>query len=351
VETTQVGNEGYRYGFNGKELDKETSSTTTYDYGFRIYSPGLGRFLSVDPLTKSYPWLTPYQFAGNSPIRFIDLDGLEVANPSIFRTAWNAITGDFHLNRMNSYLTENKLSSENVIELNNETSVVYQVQKNAATGTNQTIYSVFRKARQGRDCLFCGQSGKDDDIGLTENEFLNTTVLSAHILDAPIGLGGASKIGAVINGSKNSYYSFRETVGTVRQGLRELGSWRTEIGIGVPDVLGSSGDALTKGFHLHFHNLGGLELGLSSENGQLVLKWLRRGNASLAKQGVKLFSRAIENNEFRARLISKLKGYEDALMDATKVLNSGSRDLKDAEKSLNEVRNVMTTITKNYGTK
>jgi RHS repeat-associated protein len=67
----------YRYGFNGKEKDLETTSTTTYDYGFRIYSPGLGRFLSVDPLFKSYPELTPYQFASNNPIEAIDLDGLE----------------------------------------------------------------------------------------------------------------------------------------------------------------------------------------------------------------------------------------------------------------------------------
>ena len=37
----------------------------------------LSRFLSVDPLTRSYPWYTPYQFAGNSPLKFIDLDGLE----------------------------------------------------------------------------------------------------------------------------------------------------------------------------------------------------------------------------------------------------------------------------------
>jgi hypothetical protein len=50
-----------------------------YDYGFRIYNPRLGKFLSVDPLTKSYPWYTPYQFAGNKPIVAIDLDGLEEA--------------------------------------------------------------------------------------------------------------------------------------------------------------------------------------------------------------------------------------------------------------------------------
>jgi RHS repeat-associated protein len=65
------------YGFNGKELDKETSSTTTYDYGFRIYSPALGKFLSTDPLFKSYPYYSPYQFAGNMPIWAIDIDGLE----------------------------------------------------------------------------------------------------------------------------------------------------------------------------------------------------------------------------------------------------------------------------------
>jgi RHS repeat-associated protein len=68
----------YRYGFNGKENDNEVSGQgNQYDYGFRIYNPRLGRFLSVDPLFKGYPWYTPYQFAGNKPIMSIDLDGLE----------------------------------------------------------------------------------------------------------------------------------------------------------------------------------------------------------------------------------------------------------------------------------
>lgn len=67
---------GYRYGFNGKEKDNK-DGVVQYDYGFRIYDPRLVRFKSVDPLTKSYPWYTPYQFAGNKPIACIDLDGLE----------------------------------------------------------------------------------------------------------------------------------------------------------------------------------------------------------------------------------------------------------------------------------
>lgn len=68
-----VANTNYRYGFNGKENDKETNYQ---DYGFRLYST-TGRFLSIDPLTKQYPELSPYQFASNTPIEAIDLDGLE----------------------------------------------------------------------------------------------------------------------------------------------------------------------------------------------------------------------------------------------------------------------------------
>jgi RHS repeat-associated protein len=72
----------YRYGFNGKENDNEIKGEgNQQDYGMRIYDPRLGKFLSVDPITKDYPELTPYQFASNSPILGIDLDGLEFANP------------------------------------------------------------------------------------------------------------------------------------------------------------------------------------------------------------------------------------------------------------------------------
>jgi RHS repeat-associated protein len=67
-----------RYGFNGKENDNEVKGEgNQQDYGMRIYDPRLGKFLSVDPITKKYPELTPYQFASNRPIDGIDMDGLE----------------------------------------------------------------------------------------------------------------------------------------------------------------------------------------------------------------------------------------------------------------------------------
>ena len=70
-----------RYAFNGKEQDPEVKGPgDQYDYGMRGYDPRGVRFWSVDPLKKKYPYYSPYQFAGNNPIKFIDLDGLEPAN-------------------------------------------------------------------------------------------------------------------------------------------------------------------------------------------------------------------------------------------------------------------------------
>ncbi|MEP7196373.1 MAG: RHS repeat-associated core domain-containing protein [Saprospiraceae bacterium] len=65
-----------RYGFNGKEISHSTNDQTNYDYGFRIYNAGIGRFLSVDPLTAKYPSQTPYLFAGNNPIYYKDIKGM-----------------------------------------------------------------------------------------------------------------------------------------------------------------------------------------------------------------------------------------------------------------------------------
>jgi len=75
VDTT----DNYRYGFNGKEGDNEGlgGGQSTYDYGFRIYNPSLGRFLSTDPIGFEFPWSSTYAFAENDVMRSIDLEGAE----------------------------------------------------------------------------------------------------------------------------------------------------------------------------------------------------------------------------------------------------------------------------------
>jgi RHS repeat-associated protein len=61
-----------RYTFSGKEKDEETG----YSYfGARYYDSDLSIFLSVDRFTDKYPSLTPYQYAGNNPVIFVDPTG------------------------------------------------------------------------------------------------------------------------------------------------------------------------------------------------------------------------------------------------------------------------------------
>lgn len=52
-----------------------------YDFGARMYDARLGRFLSVDPREADFPYASPYHFAANNPIYFID-EGGESAMPS-----------------------------------------------------------------------------------------------------------------------------------------------------------------------------------------------------------------------------------------------------------------------------
>jgi RHS repeat-associated protein len=90
----------YRYGFNGKETDSETG---IQDYGMRWYLPNIARFASVDPLTASYPELTPYQFASNRPIDGADLDGLEWSVKTInYANGWQKVEFKVHIKVVNS---------------------------------------------------------------------------------------------------------------------------------------------------------------------------------------------------------------------------------------------------------
>lgn len=69
----------YRYGFNGKEKDDEVSvGGGSYDFGARMYDSRLGRWLSLDPRSNDYPYFSPYGFAVDAPLIFIDPDGEKI---------------------------------------------------------------------------------------------------------------------------------------------------------------------------------------------------------------------------------------------------------------------------------
>jgi len=77
--------DSYRMGFNSQEKDDEISGEgNSYAFESRCFDSRLSRFLSLDPLSSNFPGNSPFAFAENTPIRFIELEGKEIAEPELF---------------------------------------------------------------------------------------------------------------------------------------------------------------------------------------------------------------------------------------------------------------------------
>ena len=69
-------NAAYPYGFNGKLRDDEIKgSGNSMDFGGRVLDTRLGRWMSVDPEFKRYPFSSPFVAMGNNPIYYVDPSG------------------------------------------------------------------------------------------------------------------------------------------------------------------------------------------------------------------------------------------------------------------------------------
>ncbi|MCK8479024.1 DUF6443 domain-containing protein [Psychroserpens algicola] len=69
-------NPAQKYKFGGKELNDELG-LDWYDFGARNYDAALGRWMNIDPMAEKFYYDSPYTYATNNPIYYIDPDGME----------------------------------------------------------------------------------------------------------------------------------------------------------------------------------------------------------------------------------------------------------------------------------
>ena len=81
IPVTPFLGDSYEYKFGGMEYSDEFN-INTYDFGDRNYDPALGRWMNVDPLAELMRRHSPYNYAFNNAVFWIDPDGMRPRDSS-----------------------------------------------------------------------------------------------------------------------------------------------------------------------------------------------------------------------------------------------------------------------------
>jgi len=170
------------------------------------------RFLSVDPLGKKFPELSPYQYASNRPIDGKDLDGLEWQSSGKY---FNSVTGKYEIDYK---VTLSLNNDKNILSLTNDkarlatyegtaeqvlskldakgtsedpiirTDIIFTDTKgpfNAAFFNAQTIRRLDPRTGQSQEIQNETYAGKTQEIGQTQTNTVFIPLSNEFILDQP----------------------------------------------------------------------------------------------------------------------------------------------------------------------
>jgi RHS repeat-associated protein len=159
-----------RWGFSGKE--KQTTANINYlDFGARMYDEFLGRWFVQDPLAEKYYFISQYAYCGNSPVKYIDIQGL---------TKYLAIT----MGRDVRYRGQNLASYDSEIEhteLNNGITGLTKILQNASSTDKDGIGFIALWSHGISGEIFENRNWIYNSISTNDLELIETSVNNGDI--------------------------------------------------------------------------------------------------------------------------------------------------------------------------
>jgi RHS repeat-associated protein len=193
----------YRFGFNGKENDREISDGIQ-NFGARLYDGRIGRFLSVDPLIVEFPWETPYSFASNHVITHIDFNG---ENPiKAVTMAWKAIKKYRRASKKGKSFNVREFLKEEAEDIIDNVLTIVDPQSSwfeiASASADLTLGVDFRTTKGRRVKKLLGRIDKQvEKAGIKMPSILSTRIKKK----GRRGRGGRQKRLRELQGEKNKY--------------------------------------------------------------------------------------------------------------------------------------------------